>query len=77
MKCRSRAVDIIKNSCKQGFSYAGKDPKGIAAAALYISGKKCKEARIQKDICKAANITEVTLRTRIYELKDFSSRLCK
>ena len=71
MKCRSLAVDIIQNAHNKGLSFAGKDPKGIAAASLYISAQKCDEARIQKDICNVANITEVTLRARIYELNDF------
>ncbi len=72
MKCRSLAVDIIQKAHNNGLSFAGKDPKGIAAASLYISAQKCEEARIQKDICNVANITEVTLRARIYELNDYT-----
>jgi transcription initiation factor TFIIB len=42
----------------------GKDPRGIAAAALYITCKLGGKKVTQKDIASAANITEVTLRNR-------------
>ena len=46
----------------------GKDPKGIAAAAIYIACKKTGNKRTQADVSKAANVTEVTLRNRYKEL---------
>jgi transcription initiation factor TFIIB len=46
----------------------GKDPVGVAAAALYIACKGC-EAR-QKDLAKAAGVTEATIRHRCDELMD-------
>jgi len=46
----------------------GKDPKGIAAAAIYISCIQNKKKRTQASVSKAANVTEVTLRNRYKEL---------
>jgi transcription initiation factor TFIIB len=48
----------------------GKDPMGLAAAALWISCKKNHEKKTQKDIAEAADITEVTLRNRKNELAE-------
>ncbi|MCK4369575.1 MAG: hypothetical protein KAW03_00780, partial [Candidatus Lokiarchaeota archaeon] len=45
MKCRNIAVKIIKKARESGFNSAGKDPKGIAAAAIYIGSKICNENR--------------------------------
>jgi transcription initiation factor TFIIB len=48
---------------------AGKDPRGIAAAALYMACKVTDERRSQKEIARAAGTTEVTLRNRLKDLK--------
>jgi transcription initiation factor TFIIB len=69
MKCRSLAINLINQCQKNRLIFAGKDPKGIAAASLYLSSQICEEPRTQKEICNFANITEVTLRARIKELK--------
>ena len=68
MKCRHVAINIIEKSEKKGISFAGRDPKGIAAAALYISSKYCDEIKTQKEICNVSNITEATLRARVKEI---------
>ena len=47
----------------------GKDPRGIAAAALYLACKIRDERCTQKDIAEAAGITEVTLRNRLKDLE--------
>jgi len=73
MKCINSAIKLVKNAKKNGFYFSGKDPKGIAAAALYICSKMCNENRTQKEISELSNITEVTLRTRI---KDFE-KICQ
>ena len=46
----------------------GKDPKGLAAAALYMAAKPTDERLTQRTIAKAAHITEVTLRTRAKQI---------
>jgi transcription initiation factor TFIIB len=43
---------------------AGKSPTGLAATALYLACVKMEEKYSQRDISKAANITEVTIRNR-------------
>jgi len=46
----------------------GKDPTGLAAAALYIAGMGEGERRTQREIAEAATVTEVTVRNRYKEL---------
>lgn len=48
---------------------AGKDPMGLAAAALYLSCVKNGEDRTQRDIAEASNVTEVTIRNRYKGLR--------
>jgi transcription initiation factor TFIIB len=53
---------------KKKYATAGKDPSGLAAAALYIAAKLLKEKVTQSQLAKAANVTEVTIRNRKREL---------
>jgi len=46
----------------------GKDPSGLAAAALYIAAIKNDEKRTQRDVATVASITEVTVRNRYKDL---------
>jgi transcription initiation factor TFIIB len=48
---------------------AGKDPMGLAAAALYLSCVKNNEDMTQRDIAEASNVTEVTIRNRYKGLR--------
>ena len=58
------AMDILVAAQKrQGLT--GKDPRGLAAAALYKACIINRERRIQKDVALAAGTTEVTLRNRL------------
>jgi transcription initiation factor TFIIB len=67
------ALYIIEEAKKRGGSEvtAGKDPVGIAAAALYMACQETKQNVGQKDISKAAGITEVTVRNRVRMLQLF------
>jgi transcription initiation factor TFIIB len=47
---------------------AGKDPMGLAASILYIACKETGENKTQKNMAKAAGVTEVTIRNRIRDL---------
>ncbi|MHA1755590.1 MAG: transcription initiation factor IIB, partial [Promethearchaeota archaeon] len=60
---------------EHGFNTAGKDPKGIAAAAIYIGSKMCNESRTQKEISTLAKVTEVTLRMRVKDLMKYVNLL--
>ena len=61
------AIDILKRAQEQGLT-AGKDPAGLAAAAIYIAAMKNGEMRTQKEVARAAQVTEVTIRNRYKEL---------
>ncbi|NMC05263.1 MAG: hypothetical protein GYA24_08635 [Candidatus Lokiarchaeota archaeon] len=56
---------------ENGTNTAGKDPKGLIAAAIYMACKKNGENKPQKHIAIACGITEVTLRSRIKEFQAF------
>ena len=58
-----RKADEIK-------ALTGKDPRGLAAAALYMACQETTEKRVQRLIAKAAGTTEVTLRNRYRGLKE-------
>jgi transcription initiation factor TFIIB len=57
------AVEILRKA-EQVKETAGKDPMGIAAAALYIACEMNDEKKTQKIIADAAGVTEVTIRNR-------------
>ena len=67
-KIQEVAVKILKEARKRHVS-AGKDPMGLAAAALYIACKQMGEKKTQKEIADAAGVTEVTVRNRFKTLK--------
>jgi transcription initiation factor TFIIB len=68
-KTQRKAVDILKRAEKLKTT-AGKDPMGLAAAALYIACVLTDEKRTQKMIADAAGVTEVTIRNRYKGLKE-------
>ncbi len=65
---QKQAADILREAARGGMTRIGKDPKGLAAAALYIVAKKTAEKKTQTDFADVARITEVTLRTRVKEI---------
>jgi len=67
-KTQGAAVAILREARRKRVS-AGKDPMGMAAAALYIACLQHNEKITQKDIAEAAGVTEVTVRNRYKALK--------
>ncbi len=67
-KTLSIAAKILQEAKEKRVS-AGKDPTGLAAAALYIACMQTGEKKTQKDIADAAGVTEVTVRNRYKTLK--------
>ncbi len=67
-KTQGIAIAILRDARQKRFS-AGKDPGGMAAAALYIACQQNSEKITQKDIAEAAGVTEVTVRNRYKSLK--------
>ena len=65
--CQRRAAVILRDA-KMGGLTAGKDPTGLAAAAIYIAGISNGERRTQRRIAEVAHVTEVTVRNRYKEL---------
>lgn len=61
------AIKIIRDAVSK-HAALGKDPTGLGAAALYIASRLKKEKTTQSHLAKAANTTEVTIRTRTKDL---------
>ncbi len=62
------AIRILRKA-DEDKALTGKDPRGLAAAALYMACQETREKRVQRVIAKAAGTTEVTLRNRYRGLK--------
>ncbi len=62
-----KLLDLVEESP----ALVGKDPKGLAAAALYVAIRDLgrKEHRSQTQISEIAHISEVTLRNRVRNIK--------
>ena len=67
-KAQGAAIAILREARRKRAA-AGKDPMGLAAAALYIACMQHNEKKTQKDIAEAAGVTEVTIRNRYKALK--------
>ncbi len=67
-KSKRKAIAILNEAKKEGI-VAGKDPMGIAAAALYLACISIGESKSQKDISIASGVTEVTIRNRCAGLR--------
>ncbi len=65
---QGKAIKILRDA-RRNRAAAGKDPMGLAAAALYIACLMGGEKKTQKDIAEAAGVTEVTVRNRYKTLK--------
>jgi len=61
------AFKIIRTA-KSKHATVGKDPSGLAAAALYMASKLKKEKTKQTHLAKAAGVSEVTIRNREKDL---------
>ena len=68
-KSMREAVKVI-NAAHDKDEVAGKDPMGLAAAALYLGCIKCDDHVTQRQIAMAASVTEVTIRNRFKGLKN-------
>ena len=48
----------------------GRKPSGVAAACLYTAGRECGVRLTQTELSETANVSEITIRERHYELLD-------
>ena len=62
-------MEILRTAEREKIT-AGKDPTGLAAAALYIACRKSEQKFTQKQIATAAGVTEVTIRNRYKGIKE-------
>jgi len=62
-------VEILRKA-REERALTGKDPLGMAAAALYMACKFNREGCTQKQVSEAAGTTEVTLRNRLKDLEE-------
>ena len=65
---QEEAIKILRIA-KENDLYAGRDPWGLAAAAVYLASLYNRKRITQKKISIAADITEVTVRQRCQELR--------
>ncbi len=63
------AAKLLTDASRNGLLRMGKDPKGLAAAAIYLVCRNSKERKTQTQIAEVSRITEVTLRTRAKQIK--------
>jgi transcription initiation factor TFIIB len=63
------AVEILRKG-DEAKELMGKDPRGLAAAALYMACQENNDRRVQRVVAEAAGTTEVTLRNRYKGLKE-------
>lgn len=67
-RIQRKAIEILRK-CQELKVCAGKDPVGLAAAALYMACVDEGEKKTQKEIAEAAEVTEVTIRNRYNGLR--------
>lgn len=68
MRIQMKALNILREA-KEKNIVTGKDPMGLAAAALYVACVLNGEKKTQNQLAKASNVTEVTVRNRYKNLK--------
>jgi transcription initiation factor TFIIB len=66
---QKKAIRMLKKASQNGLKRTGKDPKGLAAACIYIAAKNNSIRKTQSRVADIAKITEVTLRSRAKQIK--------
>lgn len=69
IQIQKNAINMLKDASKNGLKRTGKDPKGLAAACIYIAAKNGCIRKTQSRVAEIAKITEVTLRSRAKQIK--------
>lgn len=62
-KAQQTAIDILRKAEEKKI-IAGKDPMGLAAAAIYIACVLENERKTQREVAEITGVTEVTVRNR-------------
>jgi transcription initiation factor TFIIB len=66
-EAKKKAIDILELA-KEARLTIGKDPKGMAAAAIYVASILTGCRKTQLEIARTARVTEVTVRNRYKEM---------
>ena len=69
-KTKRYAMKILKQAEKERI-LSGKEPMGLAASALYLASLVTEEHITQRTLANASGVTEVTIRNRCKNLKNF------
>ncbi len=69
---QAQCCSIIEK-IEDSIDFSGKNPRGVAAAVVYLVSLRTGERRSQKEILKIADVCEVTLRRRIKEISRYVS----
>ncbi len=69
MNIQKNAIEMLRTASSNGLKRTGKDPKGLAAACIYIAAKDGNAKKTQSLVAEIAKITEVTLRSRAKQIK--------
>ena len=67
-KIQETVLDVLQEAKDHGRLLVGRDPRGIAAGALYIASILTDNRVTQREIASVAGVTEVTVRNRYKEL---------
>ncbi|KKM30624.1 hypothetical protein LCGC14_1566030, partial [marine sediment metagenome] len=67
----TKILEFIEICCSKGYNFTGKDVNGVAAAGCYIYSLKNGLGKSQNEIANHFSISDVTLRSRYFELKKF------
>jgi len=70
MEIQKCAIEMLKTASRNGLKRTGKDPKGLAAACIYIAARDGNMRKTQSTVADIAKITEVTLRSRAKQIKN-------
>jgi len=65
---QQKVIEILEMAKTNRTLITGRDPRGLAAAAIYIASILTDHRVTQRDIAMAAGVTEVTVRNRYKEL---------
>lgn len=71
VKQQKEASELLTDAFEKGLRKTGKDPRGFAVATLYLTSLRTPYQMTQSEFANAAGITEVTLRSRIKEIKKY------
>ncbi|MHA1150185.1 MAG: transcription initiation factor IIB [Promethearchaeota archaeon] len=75
MEIKNEAANLLRVAKSKGLNTIGKDPRGLAASALYVAAKSSKNKiyhRTQALVAETAKITEVTLRSRAKDIRELT-----